>query len=91
MTATRVLTITLPERLADAVAARVAAGDFASESEMIAFGLDCLMEPDRDEELRVRREVLPAIAAHEADPTRAVPIEEAFDGILARRKAKRAA
>lgn len=91
MTASRVLTITLPERLAEAVAAHVAAGDFADESEMIAWALVGLLEPVSLDDARVRSAVLPVIAAHDADPSRAIPLEQAFDRILARRKTKRAA
>ena len=47
MRSTQQLSITLPNQMADAVEAKVAAGEHATESEVIRDGLRALMERDR--------------------------------------------
>ena len=89
MRATRQLSITLPIEMADMVKDKVASGDYASESEVIRDGLRALKERDSAVEAWLRNEVLPTLKAHEADPSRAIPIDEVFDGMAERYRARR--
>jgi antitoxin ParD1/3/4 len=69
---TQQMSITLPNELAVAVRAKVAKGEYASESEVIRDGLRTLMARDRAVEHWLRDQVGPAFDALEADPSRAV-------------------
>jgi antitoxin ParD1/3/4 len=89
MRSTRQLSITLPTKMADMVKQKVSSGAYASESEVIRDGLRSLQERDDAVEQWLRNEVVPSLRAHEADPARAIPIEDVFDGMAARRKARR--
>ena len=77
-------TITLPEPVADALAARVASGDYASESDVIREGLLALDAQDGAIEAWVVREGAARFDAYEADPGRARPADEAFKRIKQR-------
>jgi antitoxin ParD1/3/4 len=85
MRTTRQLSITLPNEMADAVRAKVAAGEYASESEVIRDGLRALMARDQVFEDWLREVIVPVYDAHKADPTRGVPIEEVRARFAARR------
>jgi putative addiction module CopG family antidote len=76
MPATRQLTVTLPEDLVDRVHEKVASGEYESEAEVIRDGLEALEEDRRRFESWLREEVVPALEALEADPSRAVSIED---------------
>ena len=89
MRSTRQLSITLPTKMADLVREKVASGDYASESEVIRDGLRSLQERDDAVDQWLRNEVLPSLEAHEADPSRAIPLADVFDGMAARRRARR--
>jgi antitoxin ParD1/3/4 len=75
MRSTQQLSITLPKEMADLVRAKVAAGEYATESEVIRDGLRTLLARDRAVEDWLRRTVAPAYDALKADPTRAVSVE----------------
>ncbi|MBL8471599.1 MAG: type II toxin-antitoxin system ParD family antitoxin [Rhodocyclaceae bacterium] len=72
MRRTQQLSITLTNDLADVVKAKVQAGEYASESEVIRDGLRALMARDRAVESWLRDQVGPAHDALKADPSRAV-------------------
>ncbi len=72
MRSTQQLSITLPNEMADLVRAKVAAGDYATESEVIRDGLRVLLARDRAVEVWLRETVAPAYDALKADPSRAV-------------------
>jgi antitoxin ParD1/3/4 len=72
MRTTQQMSITLPNELAAAVRAKVASGEYASESEVIRDGLRVLMARDRAVERWLRGQVGPAYDALKADPSRAV-------------------
>ena len=76
MRSTQQLSITLPNEMAQLVRAKVAAGEYASESEVIRDGLRTLLARDRAVESWLREQVVPAYDALKADPSRAVSIEE---------------
>jgi putative addiction module CopG family antidote len=73
MRTTQQLSITLPKDMAEAIKAKVASGEYATESEVIRDGLRVLMARDRAMEHWLREQVAPAYDALKADPTRAVP------------------
>jgi putative addiction module CopG family antidote len=72
MRTTQQMSITLPNELAEAVKAKVASGEYATESEVIRDGLRTLMARDRAVEQWLREQVAPAYDALKADPSRAV-------------------
>jgi putative addiction module CopG family antidote len=66
------LSITLPNEMADAVRAKVASGEYATESEVIRDGLRVLLARDQAIEKWLRDEVGAAYDALKAAPSRAV-------------------
>ena len=82
------MSITLPIEMAAMVKAKVAAGDYASESEVIRDGLRVLLARDRAMEAWLRDEVIPAAAALEANPGRALSAEQVREHMKAKRQRK---
>ena len=80
----------MPGRFSATYQAKVASGAYASESEVIREGLRFLEERDQAVEKWLREQVVPSVKAHLADPSRAVPIEEAFAGLKERYLARKA-
>lgn len=76
MRTTQQFSITLPNEMANAVKTKVAAGEYATESEVIRDGLRALMARDRAVENWLRQEVGPAYDALKADPARAVTVDQ---------------
>jgi putative addiction module CopG family antidote len=76
MRSTQQLSITLPIEMAEAVRAKVAAGEYASESEVIRDGLRVLLARDRAVEEWLRKDVAAAYDALKADPSRAVSTDK---------------
>lgn len=72
MRSTQQFSITLPHEMAAAVKAKVAGGEYATESEVIREGLRSLLARDRAIETWLREQVIPAAAALEVDPSRAL-------------------
>jgi putative addiction module CopG family antidote len=72
MRSTQQLSITLPNEMADLVRAKVAAGEYATESEVIRDGLRVLLARDRGVEGWLREKVAPAYDRLKADPSRGV-------------------
>jgi antitoxin ParD1/3/4 len=75
MRTTQQFSITLPNEMAAVVKAKVEAGEYATESEVIRDGLRTLMARDRVVENWLRDQVAPAYDALKADPTRAVSVD----------------
>ena len=71
MRSTQQFSITLPNEMAKAVRAKVAAGEYATESEVIRDGLRVLLARDRAVEVWLRKDVAAAYDALKADPSRA--------------------
>lgn len=71
MRSTQQFSITLPNEMAEAVRAKVAAGEYATESEVIRDGLRILLARDRAVEVWLRKDVAAAYDALKADPSRA--------------------
>jgi antitoxin ParD1/3/4 len=76
MRTTQQMSITLPKEMAELVRAKVASGEYASESEVIRDGLRSLAARDRAVEAWLQDQVLPAAAALDANPDSAVSLEE---------------
>ncbi len=82
MRSTRQLSITLPVEMAEMVKEKVASGDYASESEVIRDGLRALKERNEAVESWLRREVAEAYDEYIADPSSAIPLDDAFDRVI---------
>ena len=76
MRSTQQFSVTLPHEMAQMVRAKVASGDYATESEVIRDGLRALQARERAVELWLRNEVVPTHAAMKADPSRAVSAQD---------------
>ena len=86
MRTTQQMSITLPKEMAEAVKAKVRAGEYASESEVIRDGLRALMARDRAVDSWLRETVVPAAQALKADPDRALTYEQVRKQLDARRE-----
>ena len=89
MRSTQQFSITLPNEMAEAVRAKVAAGEYATESEVIRDGLRVLLARDRAVEDWLRKDVAAAYDKLKVDPSRAVAVG-AVKGRLAAAHAKAA-
>jgi antitoxin ParD1/3/4 len=69
---TQQFSITLPNEMAEAVRAKVASGEYATESEVIRDGLRALMGRDQAVEAWLRTKVTAAYDALKTTPGRAV-------------------
>ena len=76
MRSTQQFSITLPNEMAEAVGAKVAAGEYATESEVIREGLRALLNRDRAIESWLQSQVVEAYDAIKSDPSRAVTIDQ---------------
>lgn len=72
MRSTQQLSITLPNEMAELIRAKVEAGEYATESEVIRDGLRSLIARDRVVEDWLHKRVGPAFDALRADPSRTV-------------------
>lgn len=72
MRSTQQFSITLPHEMAEAVRAKVAAGEYATESEVIRDGLRVLLARDRVMEDWLRQDVAAAYDRLQKDPSRAL-------------------
>lgn len=75
MRSTQQFSITLPNEMAEAVRAKVAAGEYATESELIRDGLRALLARDRAVEAWLRKDVAAAFDALKKDPSKAVSVD----------------
>ena len=80
-------TVSLPAEHAAFIDAKVAAGDYASASEVVRAGLRALQERDAAVERWLRDEVAPAYDAMKADPSRGIAAKDVFDEIRGRHNA----
>lgn len=76
MRSTQQFSVTLPNEMAAEVRAKVASGEYASESEVIRDGLRALHARDRVVEQWLRSEVIRAYEALKADPSRGGSLEQ---------------
>lgn len=86
MRSTQRLRITLPNDLAHALRAKVASGEFATESEVIRDALSLLFAQDRVVEIWLRERVAESYDALKADPSRGVGVATVKDHLAGARK-----
>ena len=91
MRATQSLSITLPTELAEMVKAKVASGEYASESEVIHEGLRSLLDEDATLDGWQVEEVRKTLEKVRAHPERLLSIEEVDRRLDARLEALRQA
>ncbi len=84
------LSITLPHDMAALVKAKVASGEYATESEVIRDGLRTLLARDAAIENWLRDEVAKSYDEHAADPTHGIPAGEMMDRLRATYRARTA-
>lgn len=90
MRSTQQFSITLPHEMADAVRAKVAGGEYATESEVIREGLRALLARDQAIEKWLRTEVAAAYDELQADPSRALTIEQVRASLATARRRRAA-
>ena len=73
---TQPLTVTLPHDMAAMVKAKVASGEYATESEVVRDGLRALQARDTALEAWLRGEVAKSCDEFAADPSIGIPAEE---------------
>ncbi|HKR18032.1 type II toxin-antitoxin system ParD family antitoxin [Rhizorhapis sp.] len=76
MRSTQQFSVTLPNEMAALVRAKVASGEYASESEVIREGLRALNARERALEDWLGQQALPSYDAYRADPSKGIPLEE---------------
>jgi len=81
-------TFSLTEEQAKFIDEKVEAGGYVSGSEVVREGLRGLQEDDATIERWLQEEVLPTIDEMEAHPERLIPIDEAFDRIETKLRAR---
>lgn len=94
MRSTRSLNITLPADVADMIEAKVASGEYATQSDVIRDGLEALADRDTALEQWLLTDVLPVYHDMQIDPEGGVPIKQAhamlhthIDTLVAKHKA----
>src|SRR5690606_16359178 len=88
MHSTKQFSITLPNEMADAVEAKVAAGEYATESEVIRDGLRALLARDQAVETWLHEQVIPAAQALKADPECALSADQVREHLVTKRLAR---
>jgi putative addiction module CopG family antidote len=73
MRSTQQFSITLPNEMAETVRAKVASGEYATESEVIRDGLRALLARDQAVEAWLKKDVAAAYDKLKASPSRALP------------------
>jgi putative addiction module CopG family antidote len=86
MRTTQQFSVTLPIEMSNLVKAKVACGEYASESEVIRDGLRALMARDRAAEHWLVQEVGPAYDALKANPEGGVSADQVRERLAARHK-----
>lgn len=77
-------TISLPSEQSAFIDAKVAAGEYASASEVVRAGLRALKERDAAVERWLRQDVAPTVDAMAADPARARTSDQVWGAVAAR-------
>lgn len=90
MRTTQSLSITLPHEMAQMVKAKVATGEYATESEVIRDGLRALQARDAAVERWLNEEVAPVYDRVAAGTEPLVPADEVLSGAAQRYRARKA-
>lgn len=88
MRTTQQFSVTLPNEMADQVRAKVASGEYATDSEVIRDGLRALQARDKALEHWLRNEAVPAYNALKADPSRGAGLADARAALAERHAAR---
>lgn len=83
MRTTQEFSITLPNEMANVVKAKVQAGEYATESEVIRDGLRALMARDKAVKNWLQAQVGTAYDALKADPSRTASVAQVRDHLAA--------
>ena len=89
MRSTQQFSITLPNEMAEAVRAKVAGGEYATESEVIREGLRALLARDRAIEQWLRTEVAATYDALSRGASPALSVADVRAGLDAARKQRK--
>lgn len=89
MRSTQQFSITLPNEMADLVRSKVAAGEYATESEVIRDGLRTLAARDKAVEAWLRDQVVPAAQTLQADLSRGLSVGQVREHLTRKRSARR--
>jgi antitoxin ParD1/3/4 len=84
MTVAKPRSFTLAAEQAQYIDDLVASGRFATDSEVIAAGLESLRDEEDEIERWLREEVVPVANEMERDPSRGIPAAEVFAELKAR-------
>ena len=90
MRSTQQFSVTLPHEMAAEVSAKVASGEYASESEVIRDGLRALRARDAAVESWLRNEAVAAYQALKVDPSRGDALEDVRAALMERHAAQAA-
>lgn len=85
---THPLSITLPHDMAAMVKAKVASGEYATESEVIRDGLRTLQARDAAMENWLREEVAKSYDEYAADPSIGIPVDDVMARLRAAYRAR---
>ena len=88
MRLTQPLSITLPHDMAAMIKAKVASGEYATESEVIRDGLRALQARDAAMDTWLRNEVAKSYDKYAADPGIGVPAADVMERLRATYKAR---
>ncbi len=86
MRSTQQFSVTLPNEMAAQIKARVASGEYASESEVIRDGLRALHAREKAVEDWLRNDIAPVYDAMKNDPTRARSLNDVKASLAAERR-----
>jgi len=88
MRTTQPISVTLPLEMAEMVKAKVASGEYATESEVIRDGLRTLQARDAAIEKWLREEVAKSFDKHQANPQTAIRAEDMMPRLRAAHRAR---
>lgn len=88
MRTTQQFSITLPHKMAEAIKAKIADGEYATESEVIRDGLRALFERDRAVDQWLREQVVPAAEELAANPDSALTAAQVRAYLAQKRNAR---
>lgn len=86
MRSSQQFSVTLPDDMAALVRAKVASGEYASESDVMREGIRALDAREQAADDWLRREALPAYDAYRADPSRGIALDDVRGSIGRRRR-----
>lgn len=85
MRSTQQISVTIPKEMAAQIKARVASGEYASESEVIRDGLRALQAREKAVEDWLRSDIAPIYDAMKADPSRGRSLDDVRKTLAAER------